>query len=119
MMVGKYLKSCPVCGGAIKRVKSAYVVGRIVVEHELDADMCTKCGEEFFTAEQVARAQEKAVKLGLLTLQLEEERELKQVGGSLVISIPKAMVKALNLAPREKVKVRMTGEGISVSKTKK
>jgi len=119
MMVGKYLKSCPICGGPIKRAKSAYVVGHVVVEPELDADMCTKCGEEFFAAEQVAQAQEKAVKLGLLTLQLEEERELKQVGGSLIISIPRAMAKALDLSPREKVRVRLTGDGISVSKTKK
>ncbi|MCK4405983.1 MAG: hypothetical protein KAV43_05725 [Hadesarchaea archaeon] len=28
-------------------------------------DKCTKCGEEFYTAEQVARAQEKAIKLGI------------------------------------------------------
>lgn len=61
--------------------KSAYVVGRVVVEPELDADMCVKCGEKFFAAEQIARAQEKVVKLGFLTLRLEEERELKQVGG--------------------------------------
>jgi len=119
MMVGKYLKKCPICGGTIKRAKSAYVVGHVVVEPELEADMCTKCGEEFFTAEQVTRGQEKAVKLGLLTLRQEEERELKQIGGSLVISIPRAMAKALKLAPREKMKVRLTDDGISFSKAKK
>jgi YgiT-type zinc finger domain-containing protein len=53
-MVGKYLKRCPICGGAIRREKTAYVVGRVVVEPELDADVCTKCEEEFYTAEQVA-----------------------------------------------------------------
>ncbi len=119
MMVGKYLKSCPICGGAIKRTKSAYVVGRVVVEPELEVDMCTKCGEEFYTAEQVARAQEKAAKLGVLALQLEEERELKQIGGSLVVSIPKAMVRTLNLSPKEKVKIRLAGRGISITKAKK
>lgn len=119
MMGGKYLKDCPICGGAIKRTKSAYVVGRVVVEPELEADVCTKCGEEFFTAEQVARAQEKAVELGLLTLQPEEERELKQVGGSLVVSIPKAMVRALNLAPKERVKMKLAGQGISITKIEK
>lgn len=116
MMAGKYLKRCPVCGGAVKRKKAPYVMGRVVIEPELEVDACTKCGEEFYTAEQVARAQEKATKLGIWKPRLEEERELKQIGGSLVISIPKAMVKALNLTPREKVKVRMTSEGISVSK---
>jgi len=119
MMVGKYLKKCPICGGTIKRAKSAYVVGRVVVEPELEADVCTKCGEEFFTAEQVAHGQEKAVKLGLLTLQQEEERELKQVGGSLVISIPRAMAKALNLAPRQRVRIKLTDQGISITRTKK
>ena len=118
-MVGKYLKRCPACGGAIKRAKSAYVVGRVVVEPELDVDTCTKCGEEFYTAEQVTRAQEKAAKLGLLALQLEEERELKQVGGSLIVSIPKAMARTLNLAPRGRVKIRLTGQGISITKAEK
>ena len=117
-MVRKYLKRCPVCGGAIRRVKTAYVVGRVVVEPELEADACVKCGEEFYTAEQVARAQEKAAKLGLWAPRLEEERELKRVGGSLTISIPKAMVKALDLSPREKVRVRLTDEGISIVKKK-
>ena len=115
-MVGKYLKRCPVCRGAIKRTKTAYVVGRVVVEPEMEADVCTKCGEEFYAAEQVARAQEKATKLGVLALQLEEERELKQVGGSLVVSIPKAMARSLNLAPQERVKLRLTEQGISIVK---
>jgi YgiT-type zinc finger domain-containing protein len=118
-MAGKYLRKCPICGGAIKRAKSAYVVGRVVVEPELDVDTCTKCGEEFYTAEQVAEAQEKAARLGLLAVGLEEERELKQVGGSLVVSIPKAMARTLKLAPREKVRIRLTGQGISITKVER
>lgn len=118
MMVGKYLKHCPICGGTIKRAKTAYVVENIVVEPEMEADVCTKCGEEFFTAEQVARAQEKAAKMGVLSLRLEEERELKQVGGSLVVSIPKVMAKSLNLAPKERVKIKLTGRSISITKSK-
>jgi len=117
-MVGKYLKRCPVCGGAIERVKAAYVVGRVVVEPELEADACVSCGEEFYTAEQVARAQEKAAKLGLWAPRLEEERELKRIGGSLTVSIPKAMVRALALSPRERVKIRLTSEGIAIVKKK-
>jgi YgiT-type zinc finger domain-containing protein len=115
-MAGRYLKRCPICGGAIKRVRSAYVVGRVVVEPRLEADTCVRCGEEFYTAEQVAKAQTKAAKLGLWAPRLEEERELKQIGGSLTVSIPKAMVKALALAPREKVKLRLTSEGIAIVK---
>jgi YgiT-type zinc finger domain-containing protein len=119
MMIGKYLRKCPICGGAIKRAKSSYVMEHVVIEPKLDVDKCASCGEEFYTAEQVARAQEKAIKLGIWKPLLEEERELKQIGGSLVISIPRAMAKALKLAPREKVKVRLTGNGFSVSKAKK
>jgi YgiT-type zinc finger domain-containing protein len=116
MMVGKFLKRCPVCGGSIRRAKTAYVIGRVVVEPELGADVCVKCGEEFYTAEQVVRAQKKATKLGIWAPRLEEERELKQIGGSLTISIPKAMVKALDLSPREKVKVLLTDKGLSIVK---
>ena len=119
MMVGRYLKRCPVCGGEIRRAKTAYVIGRVVVEPELNADVCTKCGEEFYTAEQVAQAQEKARKLGVWAPLLEEERELKQLGGSLIVSIPKAIAKSLNLAPKERVKIRLTGQGISITKSKK
>jgi YgiT-type zinc finger domain-containing protein len=110
-MVGKYLKRCPVCGGAIGRAKTVYVIGRVVVEPELEVDACLKCGEEFYTAEQVARAQEKASKLGVWPPRLEEERELKRIGGSLMISIPRPMVKALDLSPREKVRVLLTDRG--------
>lgn len=119
MMVGKYLKDCPICRGAIKRVKSAYVVGRVVVEPKLEVDKCAKCGEEFYTAEQVARAQEKAIKLGIRKPLLEEERELKRIGGSLMVSIPKPMARALNLAPKEKVKMELAGQGISIMKIEK
>ena len=119
MMAGKYLEKCPICGGAVKRARAPYVMGQVVIEPALGVDKCAKCGEEFYTAEQVARAQEKATKLGILKPWLEEERELKQVGGSLIVSIPRAMAKALDLAPREKVRMRLTGDGISVSKTKK
>jgi len=119
MTVGKYLKKCPICGGAVKRTKASYVMGHVVIEPQLDVDKCAKCGEEFYTAEQVARAQEKATKLGVWKPWLEEERELKRIGGSLVVSIPRAMAKSLNLAPREKVKMRLTERGISITKSKK
>ena len=120
MTVGKYIKKCPICGGAVKRARSSYVMEHVVIEPRLDVDKCTKCGEEFYTAEQVARAQEKATKLGIWKPWLdEEERELKQLGGSLIVSIPKAIAKSLNLAPKERVKIRLTGQGISITKSKK
>jgi len=116
MMVGKYLKECPVCGGAVKRARAPYIMGQVVIEPEMEVDRCAKCGEEFYTAEQVARAQEKAVKLGIWKPRLEEERELKRIGGSLTISIPKAMVRALGLSPNEKVRVMLTDRGLSIVK---
>lgn len=118
-MVGKYLKRCPICRGAIKRTVAPYVMGEVVIEPKLEVDACTKCGEEFYTAEQVARAQEKATKLGIWKPLLEEERELKQIGGSLVVFIPKAIARTLDLAPKEKVKIRLAGKGISITKAKK
>jgi len=120
MTVGKYIKKCPICGGAVKRARSSYVMGQVVIEPRLDVDKCAKCGEEFYTAEQVARAQEKATKLGIWKPWLdEEERELKQVGGSLVVSIPRAMVKSLKLAPRQRVRIKLTDQGILITKAKK
>ncbi|MDI6643270.1 MAG: AbrB/MazE/SpoVT family DNA-binding domain-containing protein [Candidatus Hodarchaeaceae archaeon] len=44
---------------------------------------------------------------------------MKQVGGSLVVSIPRAMAKTLNLTPGERVKMRLMKQGISISKSKK
>jgi len=119
MTVGRYLKKCPICGGAVKRARSSYVMEKVVIEPKLGVDKCVKCGEEFYTAEQVARAQEKATKLGIWKPWLEEERELKQVGGSLFVSIPRAMAKSLNLAPRQRVRIKLTDQGISITMTKK
>jgi YgiT-type zinc finger domain-containing protein len=118
-MAGKYLKRCPICGGAVERARAPYIMGQVVIEPQLEVDKCAKCGEEFYTAEQVARAQEKAIKLGIWKPWLEEERELKQIGGSLVVSIPKAMVRAMNLTPKERVRMRLTGKGISITKGRK
>jgi len=119
MMVGKYIKQCPICGGAVKRARVPYLMGQVVIEPKLEVDKCAKCGEEFYTAEQVAGAQEKAAKLGIWKPWLEEERELKQIGGSLVVSIPKAMARTLNLAPRGRVKIKLTEQGISITKAGK
>ena len=41
---------------------------------------------------------------------------MKRIGGSLTISIPKAMVRALGLSPDEKVRVLLTDRGISIVK---
>ncbi|MEW6222261.1 MAG: YgiT-type zinc finger protein [Candidatus Hadarchaeota archaeon] len=118
-MAGRYLRSCPVCGGEIRRASAPYVVGQVVVEPELEVDKCSKCGEEFYAAKQVVRAQEKATRLGLWKPRLEEERELKKIGGSLVVSIPRVMAKELGLAPKGKVKMRLTWQGISITKSKR
>ena len=119
MMTGKYLKKCPICGGPTKRAKTNFVIGNVVVEHDQEVDACTKCGEEFYTAEQVMQSQERAAKLGLFDAQLEEERELKKVGGSLFVSIPSAMAKVMGLSPDEKVKIRLTKQSISITKAEK
>jgi len=113
-MVGKYLERCPVCGGKITRKQVPYVVGRVVVEPKLEADVCVECGEEFYAAKQVARAQVKAAKLGLLQTKLAEERELQRLGGSLVVTIPKPMVRALGLRPKQRVKLKLTTDGINI-----
>jgi len=42
--------------------------------------------------------------------------ELKRIEGSLTISIPKAMVRALGLSPDEKVRVLLTDRDISIMK---
>jgi antitoxin component of MazEF toxin-antitoxin module len=41
---------------------------------------------------------------------------LKRIGGSLTISIPKAMVRALDLSPNERVRVLLTDRGLSIVK---
>jgi len=53
---------------------------------------------------------------GSPSLRLEEERELKRIGGSLTISIPKAMVRALGLSLNERVRVLLTDRGLSIVK---
>jgi|GEM_PF-7029895 len=115
-MAGKYLKKCPVCGGPTTHTKTAYTIGNLVIEPEMETDVCAKCGE-FYTAEQVAQAQEKAAALGVAASQLEEERELKKIGGSLFVSIPSTMARIMGLSPDERVKIKMTKHGISITKT--
>ena len=44
------------------------------------------------------------------------ERELKRIGGSLTISIPRAMIRALGIFPNERVRVLLTDRGLSIVK---
>ncbi len=90
----KYMK-CE-CGGKMKLAEVEVVSGI-----KSQAYKCEKCGEVEFTEEQVRKAlqkKEKAIKIVVT-------RKLGEVGGSLVLRIPKSVENHMKLKNGEEVNI--------------
>ncbi len=84
------------CGGEMKLADV-----EILSDVKSDAYKCNKCGEIEFTEEQMRKAlqkKEKAIKV-MVT------RKLGEIGGSLVLRIPKAVEQQMKLKAGEEVSV--------------
>ena len=95
-------KECPLCSG-------------VMVEKEVDfslygeqlgkfkADVCSKCGEEFFNEESSDKIDEVARKKGLYGL--EATTTISEVGNNMAVRINKKLAEFLNIKKGEEARI--------------
>ncbi len=92
--------SCPVCGGEARpfAAESRLLGGRVVLKDDRFY-RCSKCGEEFSTAEQMREA-EKSLREAFFF-----ERKIISTGGSYAITLPPDLAKFFHVHKGGKVRI--------------
>jgi len=85
---------CPVCEGKMERKRVPYKVGGAKLG-TFEADVCTSCGEVFFTEASSDAIDEMAKKKGVWGL--EKKGKLGYSGNSLIVRIPKKVAEFMKL----------------------
>ncbi len=85
---------CPICEGYMKRKKAPYTVGNVKLGI-FGADVCSSCGEIFFTEKSSDAIDKKAKEFGLWGL--EKKGKIGYSGNSLIVRIPKKVAEFMKL----------------------
>ena len=91
---------CVLCGHSTKKQR----VEVVDLGHTLGvfpADVCTQCGERYYSEESMRAIQQKEKELGLFGL--ESTTEIAQYGNSFAIRVKKTIADFLNLKKGQKV----------------
>lgn len=94
---------CPVCEGKMERKKVPYEIGRVNLG-VFEADVCSSCGEIFFTEESSDAIDRKAKKTGLWGL--EKKGKIGYSGNSLIVRIPKKVAEFMELKKGEEITIK-------------
>jgi len=87
-------KGCPICRGRLVRKKEPYWFGSINMG-EFEADVCSKCGEAFYTEEASDQIDQLAKKAGLWGIG--KKVVIGQSGNALIVRIPKEIAELYKL----------------------
>jgi YgiT-type zinc finger domain-containing protein len=101
------MDKCPLCDGKLKETKSPFEYADVEFG-KFDSEVCTKCGEIFFTEEASDAIDKKAKELDLWGI--EKKTKVTYAGNSLVVRIPKEIAKMLKITKGEEVTVRSEGK---------
>ena len=95
-------KKCPLCSGVMVEKEVDF---SLYGEHlgKFKADVCSKCGEEFFSEESSNKIDEIARKKGLYGL--EATTTISEVGNNMAVRINKKLTEFLNIKKGEEVRV--------------
>ena len=98
--------NCPACNGGLVRRKVPYWFGNASLG-EFEADVCSKCGEVFYTEEASDRIDRMAKKAGVWGMA--KKVVIGQSGNALMVRIPKEIAELYNL--HKKITALITPEG--------
>ena len=99
---------CPMCEkGKLVRKKIDYTY-KDWYFGKYDADVCNKCDEAFFTEEASDLIEKKARELALWGI--EKKTKIAHSGNSLIVRIPKAIAKFIEIEEGEDVVIRPEGK---------
>lgn len=99
---------CPVCEkGNLKRKTVPYSVYGVDLG-KFPADVCSKCGEQWFDEKTALKIEQLEKKKGLFGLS--KESKVSYSGNSLVIRVPKAIAKFMDLKKEKHVIMHPEGK---------
>jgi len=102
------MKKCPICDkGEMSKKTVSYVVYGIELG-KFPANVCNKCGEEWFDEDIALKIEKLEKKKGLFGLS--KESKISYSGNSLVIRIPAKIAKFLNIKKEEPVMIHPDGK---------
>jgi len=98
--------NCPVCEGEMERKKVSYAIEEVKLGR-FKADVCSSCGEVFFTEEASDDIDRKAKEAGLWGL--EKKGKIGYSGNSLVVRIPKKVAEFMKLKSSTEILIKPEG----------
>ncbi|MEW5760292.1 MAG: AbrB/MazE/SpoVT family DNA-binding domain-containing protein [Candidatus Thermoplasmatota archaeon] len=101
------MEKCPMCSGGLKVIKTPFEYADVLFG-EYDSEVCTKCGEIFFTEASSDAIDKKAKELNLWGI--EKKTKIAYAGNSLIVRIPKEIANMLNLSKGKEVIIRTEGK---------
>lgn len=101
------IMKCPMCNEKTERKKTAYVYSGVKLG-TFDADVCSKCGEVFFTEKASDEIDAKAKEMGIWGF--EKKSKITYSGNSLMVRIPNAISKFLSLKKGREITIHPEGK---------
>lgn len=98
---------CPICEGMLveKMVEYSY---HGISFGSFDAEVCTECGEAFFTEEASDEIDRIAKERGLWGMEVRSK--ISYSGNSLIVRIPKELVEFLDLEKGDEIRIHPEGK---------
>ncbi|UZE92124.1 MAG: YgiT-type zinc finger protein [Methanosarcinales archaeon] len=94
---------CPICEEGMERKKVPYTIGSVKLG-TFEADVCSSCGEIFFTEKSSDAIDRKAKELGVWGL--EKKGRIGYSGNSLIVRIPKKVAEFMKLKKGEGILIK-------------
>ncbi|MFQ5975515.1 MAG: YgiT-type zinc finger protein [Candidatus Hydrothermarchaeales archaeon] len=94
---------CLVCEGKMKRKKAPYEIGNRSLG-VFEADVCSSCGEIFFTEESSDKIDKIAKEAGMWGL--EKKGKIGYSGNSLIVRIPKKVAEFMKLKKGKDITIK-------------
>ncbi len=108
------MKKCPICEGTVKKVKTKAEIEGVTLAEGLDVEKCSKCGEEFYTLEQMSFLRKKAQEKGVWGSGLRLRRKITRSGKRLALYLPTDIERNLKLKKGEAVDIWTEGRRIII-----
>lgn len=96
------------CGANMRKVRTKLeLFGGDITINDVEAFLCTKCGEELFTTDQAATAQEKLYKMfpGFDTYSI--RKKITKVGNSLTVPLSKELADYMGVKKGDDVRITL------------
>src|SRR3989338_2858383 len=102
------MRTCPVCEkGKLIKKKASYSVYSIELG-KFPAEICTKCGEQWFSEETAKKIEKIEKEKGLFGLS--KQSKISYSGNSLIVRIPKEIAKFLNIKKEKQILIHPEGK---------